>query len=196
MSNKKKDKASTIYVIVILSLILIGIAVLALLLIFKKTPEEQYALEKYKDPEKVEIYKETMKEKIWPNGMLHLKNNYEGKNDLDDFYIILKSYGDYTVSLSNKKIFTNKDTEEMISALRYDFRVSNPEKVLEFYKGKTLDNILTCSIDGDTMENERDGLVFNMTFDYNDGAEKILYKVKVLNRVYSDKFAEFTLLEQ
>ena len=126
--------------------------------------------------------------------MIHLKNNYGGKNDLDDFYIILKSFGDFTVDLSNDKIITKSNSEEIMDTLKYDFRVQNPEKVMEFYKGKNYKNILTCSVDGDTMDNQRDGLVFNMTFDYNDGQDKVLYQVKILNRLYSDKFAEFTLI--
>lgn len=194
MSKNKVDKASMIYIIAIIVLLVIGLVVLIVSIVLRKSPEEQYALEKYNDPDRIQVYEAAMKEKIWPNGMIHLKNNYGGKNDLDDFYIILKSFGDFTVDLSNDKIITKSNSEEIMDTLKYDFRVQNPEKVMEFYKGKNYKNILTCSVDGDTMDNQRDGLVFNMTFDYNDGQDKVLYQVKILNRLYSDKFAEFTLI--
>ena len=75
MSKNKVDKASMIYIIAIIVLLVIGLVVLIASIVLRKSPEEQYAIEKYNDPNRIQVYEAAMKEKIWPNGMIHLKNN-------------------------------------------------------------------------------------------------------------------------
>lgn len=145
------------------------------------------------DLSKLEIYDEMMDEMIMPNGIFNLKSNYEGDNDLRDFYRSIKKLGEYTkrISLYNKDE-VNSENETIKNELEEKYGVTNPENVINYYKDLKVENVYYATIDSKTLEKTNKGLRFYMTIDYNDGNIGVLYKVELLNKINPNGFVKYT----
>ena len=65
--------------------------------------------------------------------------------------------------------------------------------MIEYYKGLNIKNVYYATIDTDTMKSTSKELKFKMTIEYNDGAKKVPYEVRLYNGSKSDNFVEYTL---
>ena len=52
---------------------------------------------------KLEVYEELQEEMYMPNGIFDLKQNYEGNQDLEDFYKNIKNFYELVIEISKLK---------------------------------------------------------------------------------------------
>ncbi len=177
-----KNKSIILILIVFLIVLIVGLSMY------------KYLIPTKNETEKLDTYENMMEEMIMPNGIFELKTNYEGDNDLKEFYKSIKRLGEYTIEISSKSD-EEIDVEEINNNLKEKYGVINSEDVIKFYRSIKIEDVYNATIDKNTIEKNNKGLKFNMTIEYDDGEEKVLYKVELLNKLYSGNFIKYTYIE-
>lgn len=134
---------------------------------------------------KLEVYEEIQEEMYMPNGIFDLKQNYEGNQDLKDFYKNIKDFYELVIEISKLK---EEKIEEYYQENNYMItRITGIKSVEDFQSfasysrqhGK-LNSLVNANIETDTFKNSTKSLNFRITFNF-DNEKKLTYEVSLMN---------------
>lgn len=148
---------------------------------------------------KNEVYEEMKNELIMPTGVFQFKKNYDGENDVKDFYRSVYSLSRWIIDVSKvKEKRVDKYYEKNKDSIKQNYGITSLE---DFKKIKnyiaSFDKIKgynSAKIDTDSIKNTKECIEFDMTLVY-DGTKELKFHVQFMNSDSKKILVKYKLAE-
>lgn len=178
----KRNKEKQMILIILLGILLLLIILVSIMGKVKNSGNEKithYTEEDEFTQIGMQIYEEQKKEMIKPNGIFQLNKKYNGRVDLDEFYMTIKSVYDGILDSGNIADET--------------LEVTNLDELKQYISVKDLEAIEVgpkAEIKTTTIEYADSGIQFDMTLNFVD--ESLSFKVYLANYSVDQVIAKYT----